>query len=86
MLAARSNLSLKDFIHRRHILLAYRDCLRLVVKIEDKSDREYMWKWVQSTFNTKVDETDPIARQMMKTQANMFLKELKLCLGQLREK
>merc|ERR1712076_266889 len=68
--------TLRDFVHRRHILSAYRDCFRLVVRIEDEEDRKYMAEWVRRTFHKQLDETDPVAKQMMRTQASIFTKEI----------
>ena len=83
---SNDNRTLRDFVHRRHILKAYRDCFRLVIKLENHEDRKYMTEWVRSTFHKKLDEKDPITLQMMRTYVTMFTKELTLAIGSLATK
>ena len=50
-------------MNSRHVLKLYRDILRTIKLIPDKTDREYMKDWARSDFKTYKDVTDDVSKK-----------------------
>jgi len=74
----RNALTLKQFIKRTEVLKAYKDLLRAINNIEDKSDRSYMKKWARDEFQSKknIPNTDEESINYHLQLAQKWLKQL----------
>ncbi|KAI9517138.1 LYR motif-containing protein 2 [Gymnodraco acuticeps] len=69
-------LTFKQFLQRQKVLGIYRNMLRTIRQVPDKTDRKYLSEWARDEFKRNKNATEQDAVRMMVTQANKHLEEL----------